>query len=124
MAGSSSGKWEQIRARKLADPASRERYERTRRSVGLTRELLHAIDARREEVGLTKAALAQRVGVPPSAVRRMLTSRASNPTLTTVAELLEVLGLELIVRPKKTGRRSGERERASPAADAVAGAVS
>jgi ribosome-binding protein aMBF1 (putative translation factor) len=111
MVESTPSKWEQIRARKLADPTARERYERTRRSVALTRQVLQAIDARREEAGLSKAELAERVGAHRSAVRRLLTSEASNPTLKTVAELLDVLGLELTLRPK-SGARSGQRKQA------------
>jgi ribosome-binding protein aMBF1 (putative translation factor) len=115
MANSAPGKWEQIRARKLADPATRERYERTRRSVALIRQVLQTIDARREEAGLSKAELAERVGAHPSAVRRILTSEASNPTLKTVAELLDVLGLELALRPKPEARSGRRQQAAQPA---------
>lgn len=111
-----SGRWEDIRARKLAEPEARERYERTRRSVLMTRQLLQLIDAEREKAGLTKADLAERVGTSPSVVRRLLTSEASNPTLRTVLDMADVLGLEVLLQPKGSPRkRRAHRSSSLPA---------
>src|SRR6266540_3508119 len=85
------GRWEQIRARKLADPAAREQYERTRRAVILTRQILQLVDSERERAGLTKAELAQRAGTNPAAIRRLLTSGSSNPTLRTLLVVFDAL---------------------------------
>lgn len=103
--GVRSDRWSRIRSRKLADPVARERYERTRQSVSSIRRVLQLVDAERERAGLTKAELAQRVGASPAAVRRLLTSEASNPTLRTVLDLFDALGLELSLRPKAPGQR-------------------
>ncbi len=105
MAESKPSRWAQIRERRLAEPELHERYERTRRSALLTHQLLQLIDAEREKAGLTKAELASRIGTNPSAVRRLLTSGTSNPTLRTTLSLLDVLGLELSVKPKQRARR-------------------
>ena len=94
-------RWEQMRSDALADPAARERYERTRRAVVAARELLRLIDAERERAGLSKAALAQSIGASPSAVRRLFSSDTSNPTLMTLLEMVDALGLELRPRPKR-----------------------
>lgn len=106
MTGTKPNRWAEIRERALADPAMRERYERTRRSVTATRQLLQLIDAERERAGLTKAELAERVGATPSAVRRLLTAEDSNPTLRTLLGLFDALDLEFSVKPKKRARQS------------------
>ena len=105
MAESKPSRWAQIRERRLAEPGMQERYERARRSALLTHQLLQLIDAEREKAGLTKAELASRIGTNPSAVRRLLTSGTSNPTLRTTLSLLDVLGLEVSVKPKQRTRR-------------------
>lgn len=114
MAELDPSRWGRIRARKLADPSARERYERTRQSVAMMRQVLQVVDAERERAGLTKADLAHRVGVDPSAIRRMFTSDASNPTLRTILEVLDALGLEVTVRRRAPMRRS-RASRGSPA---------
>lgn len=106
MVGTKPNRWAEIRERTLADPVMGERYERTRRSVLATRRLLQLIDAERERAGLTKAELAERVGATPSAVRRLLTSEGSNPTLRTLLGLFDALDLEFSVGPKKRARKS------------------
>ncbi len=93
-------RWAEIRSRTLSDPAMRQRYERTRRSVAAVRQVLQTIDAARERVGMTKAELAERAGTNPAAMRRLLTSGSSNPTLRTLIEVSDALGLEMVVRPK------------------------
>jgi hypothetical protein len=47
VASAQQGRWEQIRAQKLADPAVRERYERTRHTVAAIRETLMRVDHER-----------------------------------------------------------------------------
>ena len=113
MAESKPSRWAQIRERRLAEPGMQERYERARRSALLTHQLLQLIDAEREKAGLTKAELASRIGTNPSAVRRLLTSGTSNPTLRSTLSLLDVLGLELSVKPKQRTRRR-RTSRSSP----------
>src|SRR5438132_1279779 len=113
---SRGGRWEQIRARKLADPAARERYERTRRTVAAIRETLMRLDDERAETGLTKAELARRVGANPATMRRLLSSGQHNPTLKTLLEICDVLGMEITVAPKQAsakGSRTPLRARAA-----------
>jgi DNA-binding phage protein len=100
---SGPGRWEQIRARKLAGPDVQARYERTRRSVSSIRQLLQLIDAERRRAGLTKAELAERTGASPAAIRRLLTSDGSNATLRTILDLLDALDIELALRPRACG---------------------
>lgn len=104
MATSGSSRWERIRARKLADPDVRDRYERARRSIASVRQLLQLVEAERERAGLTKAELAERAGASPAAVRRLLTADGANPTLRTILDLLHALDIELALRPSARGR--------------------
>jgi ribosome-binding protein aMBF1 (putative translation factor) len=105
-----SGRWEQIRERHLSAPGARERYEHVRNTVISIRQILQTIEAERERLGLTKAELAQEIGASPSAIRRLLTSETTNPTLRTVLELCDVLGIELRLRTSRGGR-SARRQR-------------
>lgn len=65
----SVSRWGALRAPTLADAERRARYERKKASVEATRRWLQVIDQAREEAGLAKATLAERVGMEPSAVR-------------------------------------------------------
>ena len=100
MADPGSGRWAQIRDRKLSTPALREQYERTRDSIITMRRMLQRIDAERERAGLSKSELARRIGAHPATVRRLFTSPTVNPTLKTIIELFMALDLELEVRPR------------------------
>ena len=115
-----AGRWEQVRERVLAAPEARERYERTRRTVTGTREVLHRIEEERERAGLTKRELADRLGTDPASVRRLLTAQSANPTLKTLLEMLDVLGLELALCPRG-GPANGAAETRPPTADRVRG---
>jgi len=100
-----TGRWARIRARTLEIPERRARYERTKRQVLATRQILQQIDDERERRGMTKADLAHRIGTTPSVVRRLFSSETSNPTLGTVVAMLDALDLDVQVQ------RSGGRRR-------------
>lgn len=102
-----TGRWAALRAPTLADPERRARYERTKATVVATRRWLQMIDQAREEAGLSKAALAQRVGMEPSAVRRLFTSARSNPKLGTIVALMLALDIDWSLKPRP--RRAGSR---------------
>jgi ribosome-binding protein aMBF1 (putative translation factor) len=99
-------RWSSIRERTLADPDDRRRYERKKRTIVLTRQLLMRIDEERERTGLSKAELARRIGASPSVVRRLFTSEGSNPTLRTVIEMLDELGIDLELTSSRDGDAS------------------
>ena len=99
MAMQDTDRWEQIRIRTLTDPETRDRYDRTRRAVLRGRQVLQLIDAERQRAGLTKAELARRAGMHPAAVRRLLSSDSGNPTLQTLLEVSDVLGLDFTLKP-------------------------
>jgi len=113
-----AGKWEQIRDQKLANPASRARYEQKRDALIAVRRVLVAMDEERERRHLSKTELASIAGLQPAAVRRLLTAEGTNPTLRTVVGVATALGFELGLRRKsgtrngaRSGRQSGRRTR-------------
>ena len=110
MAEQPAGRWAAIRTRTLETPERRARYERTKRQVLVTRQILQQIDAERERRGMTKADLAHKVGMTPSVVRRLFASESSNPGLGTVVAMLDALELGVSVGPVQ-GRRRPARAR-------------
>lgn len=95
---------ERYLARRLEDPEYRNAYEEARERIEQIDCLIRALDARREELHLTKAELARRAGVKPEAIRRLFSTRSPNPTLTTLVAIAGALDLE--IRPTPTGPSS------------------
>lgn len=91
-------RWDQIRARKLADPAMRNLYDEQRRTFDVIRQIVEIVEQQRLQLGISKQELAQRAGANPAAIRRLLTSNQGNPTLQTLVALCDALGLELVIQ--------------------------
>jgi DNA-binding phage protein len=66
--------------------------------------VVHALDAARIEMRLSKAELARAIGMMPESTRRLFTMKGANPSIDTVMKLADALGLELTFRPKKSSR--------------------
>ncbi len=96
-------RWNEMKEQILSTPELRESYERDKSELLMTRQLLMKIDAEREHAGLSKADLARRIGKDPAAVRRMFSSRASNPTLGTILQMAGALGMKIeVVKQKRS----------------------
>jgi DNA-binding XRE family transcriptional regulator len=84
-------------------------YTEARAELDAIDKMVRALDAAREESGLTKADLATAIDARPEIVRRLFTTKKPNPTLSTLIRLAAALGyrVELIrdVRSRRTGRR-------------------
>ncbi len=91
--------YEQYRNQRLADPGFRSHYEQHRAEIDAVDRIVADVEARRVELGLTKADLARLVGRRPESIRRLLSGNIVNPTLMTVSEMATVLGMEIIVKP-------------------------
>jgi DNA-binding phage protein len=91
------------------DPEYERAYQEAAASVRAIDELVRSIDARREELGLSKAELARRAGLPPEAVRRLFTMRSPNPTVTTLVALTSALELDLVAEPRATLARQARK---------------
>jgi ribosome-binding protein aMBF1 (putative translation factor) len=111
MAQQNTGQWEALRESIVDTPELREDYDRTRVAIIQIREMLQQIDSERELAGLTKAALADRIRVDASVVRRLFSAEASNPTLRTVLELAGALGMQITVRPPRRRPHIGQSRR-------------
>ncbi len=90
---------EQILAERLQDPAYRATYELASRRIARFDAVINSFDARRRELGMTKAELARRSELPPAAVRRLFSQQRKNPTLTTLAAIADALGLAVVAVP-------------------------
>lgn len=93
-------------ARRMQDPAFQSEYEQASREIEQTMAVLRALDSRREEVGISKAELARKIGKRPEAVRRLF-SAGGNPELNTVAAMAAVLGGEVRTVFPSPGRQEG-----------------
>ena len=101
--------YEEYRNRRLADPEFRSHYEHHRREIDAVDRVVAAIEARRVELGLTKADVARLIGRMPESVRRLLSGNVVNPTLTTVSEMATVLGMEMVMRPTTSAGALGPK---------------
>lgn len=100
--------YERYRRKRLSDPKFREHYERHRAEIESIDAILSIIESRREELGLTKADLARLIGKRPEAVRRIFSGHLANPTLSTVLEMTEALGMEVTVKPNVPKKEQAE----------------
>ena len=83
-------------------------YQDARKGIDSVDAFMRSLDEARTTSGVSKAKLAQLTGTQPAAMRRLLTTDAPNPTLSTVMSILRSLGYGLVlvpIRPKsKTSR--------------------
>jgi ribosome-binding protein aMBF1 (putative translation factor) len=98
------------------DPAYAAAYNNARRRIDEVDQIVRTIDEQRIALGLTKAELARRIGTRPEAVRRLLSARHANPTLSTVVALAHELDLDILAVP--AGRQS---KAVTPSRSATAG---
>lgn len=81
--------------RRLADPAVAEGVRLERERIDTIDRIIRALDHERERQGLTKADLARVTNKRAEFVRRLFTAKTPNPTLETVIDVAQALGLEL-----------------------------
>lgn len=86
---------------RLKDPTYAEAHQQARRRIDAIDAVLRSLDARREDLGLSKAELARRAGLRPEAVRRLFASHTVNPTLATLSAIADAMNLE--IRPVLRG---------------------
>lgn len=96
-------KWDEIRARRLSEPAAQARYQQKRDAFIAVRQVLLAMEQERERRQLSKAELATLAGLQPAAVRRLLTAESTNPTLRTVIGVAGALGFDVELKRRPAG---------------------
>ena len=88
-------------AQRLEDPTFRAEYERARTEIRQVDEVMRTLDSLRESAGITKAALARKIGKDPASVRRLFSSE-SNPELKTIVAMAAALNAKIEISvPKK-----------------------
>jgi ribosome-binding protein aMBF1 (putative translation factor) len=97
--------FEQFLDEQLADSEFRAGFERELAKVKSVASILIAIETARAEKGIPKAEVARRMDRQPSAVRRLLSGKGANPTLDTVVDLADAVGLELDIRIQDQPKR-------------------
>jgi ribosome-binding protein aMBF1 (putative translation factor) len=97
-------------AQRLEDPTFRAEYERARTEIRQVDEVMRTLDSLRESAGITKAALARKIGKDPASVRRLFSSE-SNPELKTIVAMAAALNAKIEISVP-SGSRKPRRRRA------------
>lgn len=84
----------------LADPQGRSDYVGTVREIEMVDTLVRTLDARRIELGISKAELSRRIAREPSTVRRLFTAGGANPEIAFLAEIAEAVGMRITLEPR------------------------
>jgi DNA-binding phage protein len=74
---------------------------------------MRSLEDVRATAGVSKAKLAQLAGTQPAAMRRLLTTDAPNPTLSTVMSILKSLGYGLALVPKRPKTKAKQARKAA-----------
>jgi DNA-binding phage protein len=76
-------------------------YQEARTGIDSVDAFMRSLEEARVVAGISKANLAVLTGTQPAAMRRLLTTDAPNPTLSTVMSILKSLGYGLALVPKR-----------------------
>ena len=91
-------------------------YKEARAGICSVDAFMRSLEDARAASGVSKAKLAQLTGTQPAAMRRLLTTDAPNPTLSTVMSILKSLGYGLALVPKRPQVKAGRARKAAPVA--------
>ena len=97
--------------RRMEKPDFAASYEAARAEIDSTDALVRALDEARLLGGISKAELARKIEARPEVVRRLFTSKESNPTLETVLRLAGALGFHLELVPNDRSQNAAARVR-------------
>lgn len=87
--------------KRMKDPEFATAYTQARAVIDSTDALIRTLDQARLLIGVSKADLARQIEARPEIVRRLFTTKDSNPTLATVLKLAEALGFHLELVPNR-----------------------
>ena len=77
------------------DPVFEAAYATARRRIRQFDAVILVLDSRRIELGMSKAELSKKSGIPASAVRRLFSNQQKNPTLNTLISISDALNLRI-----------------------------
>lgn len=98
--------------RRMDDPGFAEAYAEARARIDAIDRVIRSLDAAREELGISKAELARRIGVRPESMRRLFSAPSPNPTLDTVVAVARALHLTVRVEPEPLAAKPHRRRAA------------
>ncbi len=84
----------------LAESQGRIDYVSTVLEIEMVDTLVRTLDARRIELGISKAELSRRIAREPSTVRRLFTAGGANPEIAFLAEIAEAVGMRITLEPR------------------------
>ncbi len=85
--------------KRMQDRGFASAYREARAGIDSVDAFMRALEAVRDEAGVTKAELARRTQTRPEAMRRLFTTESPNPTLATVISVVRSLGYKLALVP-------------------------
>lgn len=97
---------------RMGDPSFRQTYVDARSRIDAIDQVVRSLDSAREELGMSKAELARRIGVRPESIRRLFSAPSPNPTLDTVIAVAQALDLRVRVESQRPGMSRRRRARA------------
>lgn len=100
-----TGFWADLRERLTSDPEFARQYLLEWVKVSTVDRIVNELDAKRDELGLSKADLARAVRRDPAAIRRLLSEATGNPTLETVSGVAAAVGMKLELVPMSEEER-------------------
>jgi DNA-binding phage protein len=98
--------WEKYLSKRHPAGKAREAFDHEVRAVTAAAQLIASVEELRTSMNVSKSDLARRLGKQLSAISRSLTSEDSNPTVVTLLEMLDAMGVkvEVTVSPRKSQR--------------------
>jgi len=83
----------------LKDPEFLREYVKSSIRISTVDWIINDLEARREELGKSKAEIAEALDLHGAAVRRLFTSKSGNPTIGALAEVAAMLGMRVVLEP-------------------------
>jgi len=99
--------WERYISKRHPSGPAREAFDHEVRAVTAAAQLVASIEELRSSMNMSKSEVARRLGKQLSAISRSLTSEDSNPTIVTLLEMLDAMGVKVAVTVEP---RSSQRE--------------
>jgi len=99
--------WEKYLSKRHPAGQAREAFDHEVRAITAAAQLIASIEELRTSMNMSKSEVARRLGKQLSAISRSLTSEDSNPTVVTLLEMLDAMGVRVRVT---VGPRSSRRE--------------
>lgn len=98
--------WEKYLSKRHPAGNAREAFDHEVRAITAAAQLIASVEELRTSMNLSKSEVARRLGKQLSAISRSLTSEDSNPTVVTLLEMLDAMGVkvEVTVGPRMSRR--------------------